>query len=478
MLLRQIFEPNLAQFAYLIGCQRTGQAILIDPLRDIDRYQAEAASHGLTINAVAETHIHADFVSGAQAFASDPDLVLYLSAEGGPDWQSRWAEGRPKTVFVREGFHFFIGKIRFDVRHTPGHTPEHVSYLVTDEGGGAAEPMGILTGDFLFVGDVGRPDLLEQAAGITGTQEPGARALAASLRQLEKLPDHLLVLPAHGAGSACGKALGAVPFSTLGYERRVNPSLRLLAEAGEAAFVEFILSGQPDPPLYFARMKQVNRDGIAPSPLPWPLTPLSAEGVEAVGSRSGVQVLDTNRSGAAFASSHLPRAIHAPMPGPYFTTAAGSYLNPTDQVLLVVPDGTAAEEAIRQLYRIGLDRVDGWVSTETVKAAGLATGYLQRIDFGDWNPEQLEPGAAILDVRNRSEFAEGRLPRARNIPYTRLRPALGELTGETTWWVHCGTGKRASLAASFLQNHGRRVVYVDGICAACDRIAEARGLLH
>jgi hydroxyacylglutathione hydrolase len=262
MLLRQIFDPYLAQYAYLVGCQRTGVALLIDPLRDIAPYQALAKENGLRITAVAETHIHADFVSGGAEFAADPEVWLHVSAEGGPDWSYAWPGSRPNTHWLKDGDVFEVGKIRVRALHTPGHTPEHLSFLITDVGGGADEPLALCTGDFVFVGDVGRPDLLESAAGESGAMEPAARALRKSLVQtLPPLPDFLQILPGHGAGSSCGKSLGAVPTTTLGYERRFNAPLKLALE-DEGDFVRQILSGQPEPPLYFATMKRVNRDGV------------------------------------------------------------------------------------------------------------------------------------------------------------------------------------------------------------------------
>ena len=261
MLLRQITDPSLAQNAYLIGCPRSGEAIVIDPERDVDRYLALAAENGLRLTAVAETHIHADYLSGARELLERHGAIAYLSAEGGPDWQFEWAKGHPNARFLRDGDTFKIGNIELKALLTPGHTPEHLSFLVTDLGGGADEPIALLSGDFIFVGDVGRPDLLESAAGQIGAREPAARTLYASLRRTRELPGHLQILPAHGAGSACGKALGAVPVSVLDYERRFNGALREALDGPKANFVNDILSGQPEPPLYFARMKRDNRRG-------------------------------------------------------------------------------------------------------------------------------------------------------------------------------------------------------------------------
>ena len=474
MLLRQIEDPALAQYAYLIGCQRSGEALVIDPERDIARYHQIAASHGLRITAVAETHIHADFVSGAREFAGDPDITLYLSAEGGKDWSYQWPGDREKVVFLRDGDAFRVGRIAVQAVHSPGHTPEHLSYLITDLGGGADEPMALATGDFLFVGDVGRPDLLETAAGVAGVREPSARQLRESLvRKLGPLPGFIQILPGHGSGSACGKALGAVPTTVLDYERRFNRALTLAqTDAGE--FVKDILSGQPEPPPYFARMKTVNRDGIAVTGGPVKPAIWSVSQVAEFLSASRGRVLDTRADRAVFDAGHLPGAIHAPFPGTFFLTAAGSYVEPEEEILLVGENAADAAEMACQLYRIGLDRVAGFVTADTVRE--LATDAVPRVDFADWKHE-LENGV-ILDVRTAAEFEAGHLPNAVNIAYTRLKPRLAEVPRTARLPVHCGSGKRAALAASFLRAEGFDAFHVDGLCEECDRIAEAQGHAH
>jgi len=474
MLLRQIEDPALAQYAYLIGCQRSGEALLIDPERDIARYHRIAASHGLRITAVAETHIHADFVSGAREFAADPDITLYLSAEGGKDWTYQWPGDRKKMVLLCDGDIFRIGNIAVQAVHSPGHTPEHLSYLITDLGGGADEPVALATGDFLFVGDVGRPDLLETAAGVAGVREPSARQLRESLvRKLGPLPGFIQILPGHGSGSACGKALGAVPTTVLDYERRFNRALKL-AQTDAAEFVRDILSGQPEPPPYFARMKAVNRDGIAVTGGPLkPAAWSAAQVTEFLAARRG-RVLDTRADREVFDAGHLPGAIHAPFPGTFFLTAAGSYTDAADEILLVVEDPADAAEMACQLYRIGLDRVAGFVTTDEIQT--LAMDVVPRVDFADWKHE---PGnGVILDVRTAAEFEAGHLPNAINIAYTRLKPRLAEVPRTARLPVHCGSGKRAALAASYLRAEGFDVLHVDGLCEECDRIAEAQGHAH
>jgi hydroxyacylglutathione hydrolase len=478
MLLRQIFDPQLAQYAYLLGCQQSEQALIIDPERDIDRYRDFAGENGLRLCAVADTHIHADFVSGAQEFAADPNIHLYLSGEGGTDWTYRWAEGRPKTQFLKHGDRFMIGNIRVEAVHTPGHTPEHLCYLVTDLGSKADEPMALVTGDFVFVGDVGRPDLLESAAAQKGTMESSARQLQESLRtRLANFGDYLQLLPAHGAGSACGKALGAVPTSTLGYERRFNSALKLALSDGEA-FVKDILSGQPDPPLYFATMKRVNRDGIAIT-AGLPKAPHLPSGEFSLAAkREDIQVLDTRDDRKLFDAAHVVRAIHAPLRSPFFSATVGSYLAESDSILLVLEEPGDADLAVRQLYRIGFDRVHGWIAADEAETAGLFLEQEERIDFPDFRPEKALEAGAIIDVRTSAEFQRGHLEGALSFPYTRLKTRLAELPRNRRLFIHCGSGRRASLAASFLRSTGFDAVHIDGICADCERIAAKEGVAH
>jgi hydroxyacylglutathione hydrolase len=478
MFLRQINDPGLAQYAYLIGCPRTGEALIIDPERDIDRYRALAELSDLRITSVAETHIHADFVSGAQEFAADPSITLYLSGEGGKDWSYRWPRGRDKVILLQHRDCFRVGSIDVTAIHTPGHTPEHLSYLITDNGGGADAPMALVAGDFLFVGDVGRPDLLETAAGMSGAREPSAWQLQRSLvERLSGLPDFLQVLPAHGSGSSCGKALSAIPSSVLGYERRFNHALRL-ANSDAAGFVEDILSGQPDPPLYFARMKKVNRDGIVVTGGPLELAKLTAgdAAVFAAGRRG--KLLDTRSDRVVFDAGHPAGALHAPYPSAFFLTCAGSYVGENERVLLLVEREADVEEINRQLYRIGLDHVVGYVLAGEAAAAGILTEQTARVDFAMWDQDALGSQEMILDVRNASEFSEGHLPGAVNAPYTRLRSRLDELPRDKRLYIHCGSGKRAALAASFLGLEGFDVLHVDGLCKDCERIARARGHAH
>ncbi|MFU8894051.1 MAG: MBL fold metallo-hydrolase [Luteolibacter sp.] len=459
MFLRQIPDHALAQYAYLIGCQRTGEAIIIDPERDVDRYFEVAAANDLRITAVAETHIHADYLSGARELVERHGAVAFLGEEGGPDWQFEWAKGKSAVRFLKHGDEFHVGNIRFKALHTPGHTPEHVSFLVWDDGGGADQPIALLTGDFIFVGDVGRPDLLESAAGQAGAMEPSARTLYASLRGTAELPDHLQILPAHGAGSACGKALGAVPVSVLGYERKFNAPLREAMNAGEDAFVSHILHGQPEPPKYFARMKRDNKEGpklLSQGKLPQP-DALYASGLAAWLEAVPTAILDLRADANAFAARHLRGAIHAPLKGGKLPIAAGSYLEDDARILLVAESQSEVDEAVRQLVRIGYDHIAGWITVVEALASDAKLEKLKSMD-----PKHLSGGLSVLDVRGAGEFAAGHVKGAVNIAHTRLAARIYDLPKGDTLHVHCAGGARAAMAASFLASTGRDVVWMNG----------------
>jgi hydroxyacylglutathione hydrolase len=463
MFFRMIYDSRLAQAAYLIGCQRTGEAVVFDPERDVDRYIDLAKTNGLRIVAVAETHIHADFLSGARELAERVGATVFVSGLGGPEWSSRWLHAKHRGGSyphreLKDGDAFDIGNIHVVAMHTPGHTPEHLAYLVIDRGGGANEPMGIVTGDFVFVGDLGRPDLLESAAGMRGIAEPSAHALWKSARRfLDDLPDWLQVWPAHGAGSACGKALGAVPQSTVGYERRFNPALR--AAADEKRFVDFILEGQPEPPTYFARMKYQNRDGPAVlGTLPAPRR--IADAGELARLAASAQVVDM-RPWPRFRDGHLKGSLFAPLDN-NFPTIVGSYLDPAKDVLLIAADadGARIEEAVREMVRVGIDRVVAWAPPAMVEASPT-------VATPEWDVARartaIDAGEVhVLDVRRATEVAEGRIAGSINIAHTRLGSRLGDLPKDRPILVHCRSGMRSAYASALLARHGFETVNLAG----------------
>ena len=458
MFFRQIFDSSLAQYAYLIGCQRTREAVVIDPERDVDRYLEAAAAEGLRLAAASETHIHADFLSGARELA-ERGLTVYLSDEGGDGWEYGWAKSGGYDVrLLRDGDSFSVGNVELKAVHTPGHTPEHLSFKVIDHGRGAREPVGIASGDFVFVGDLGRPDLLESAAGVAGAREPSARRLYDSLPRFLDLPDYLQVWPGHGAGSACGKALGAVPVSTVGYEKRHNAAL-VAAERGEEAFVGAILDGQPEPPLYFGRMKRLNRDGPPVlGRLPRPER-ISAAELGRLSGRRDVAVLDTRLDRAAFMSGHLPGSIYAPL-NKSFPTIAGSYVEPETPIYLLI-DADRVAAAVRRLVRIGLDEVVGHAPPSALSEAGIELAATEIVDLETGQRPRSGRSAAPLDVRRLAEFESGHVPGAVNVAHTRLLARRAELPRDRPLMVYCQTGARAASAASLLERLGHEVLYVD-----------------
>jgi hydroxyacylglutathione hydrolase len=460
MFFKQFYDQPLAQASYMIGCQATGEAIVIDPVRDISAYLQVADAEGLRITHVSETHIHADFVSGARELAARTGARLFLSAEGGADWQYAFAAADGATL-VRDGDHIAVGNIRLDVMHTPGHTPEHIAFVVTDQPA-AAGPMGIVTGDFVFVGDVGRPDLLEKAAKVADTMEASAHTLFHSLERFRTLPDHLQVWPGHGAGSACGKALGAVPSSTVGYERRANWGV---ATVDEAEFVRMVLEGQPEPPAYFAQMKRINREGpriLGGMPIP---TLQSARALPALVNRSA-WIVDL-RPADRFARGFVPGTLSVPI-SRTFSTWAG-WLLPYDVDVYLLTDEIAAGDtapdsvrrAVHDLAMIGLDRIAGWFDVTAIaewESSGSPLGQVEQIDAVALAARREREPLAVIDVRGASEYEAGHLPDSRNIPVGFLLDQLDTLPRDRPLVVQCQSGARSAIAASVLLRAGREHV--------------------
>lgn len=452
MFMQRFYNEKLAQASWLVGCQATGEAVVIDPNRDVEQYLEASRREGLEIAHVTETHIHADFVSGVRELASRTGATLYLSDEGGDDWRYGFLdEGR--SVRLRDGDVFMVGNVRFEVWHTPGHTPEHVTFVLTDTAG-ADEPMGAFTGDFLFVGDVGRPDLLERAAGMADTMETAARQLFASIQRFRELPDWLQIWPGHGAGSACGKALGAVPQSTLGYEKRFNWAFGI---EDEAEFVRAVLAGQPEPPRYFAEMKRINREGPRLlGSLPRPAR--HAEDAIVATIDRGELVIDARRAGE-YARAHIPGTVNIPL-NRAFTTYAGSLI-PYDRAfhLLLEPgaEERLVEEAAHDLAMIGLDRIAGWFDGSAVDAwveAGRSTGTLDVVGTDEVAASLEDGGALVVDVRGAAEYEAGHLPDTVNLPLPQLPDRVDELPRDRTLIISCQTGSRSAIAASLLQSRG------------------------
>ncbi len=462
MFMRMVYDEKLAQAAYVIGCQRSGEAIVIDPERDVDRYINLCREHGMKLVAAAETHIHADFLSGARELAITHGARVYLSDEGDADWKYAWPhhehQGRRcDFVLLKHGDQFSIGNIDFRVLHTPGHTPEHIVYMVTDRGAGADAPIGMVSGDFVFVGDLGRPDLLETAAGHAGAMEPAARRLYRTVGTLDAVPEFVQVWPGHGSGSACGKALGAIPTTTMGYERRFNPALA--AATDEQRFIDYILADQPEPPMYFARMKRENKLG---PPVLGQLPEPPCVDVDAAAAIDGftTAIVDT-RPWEAFRAGHLPGSLSLPMIKS-FTTDAGSFIGEDEPIHLIVKP-EHLDEVIRDLVRIGLDNITGWTPAEQLDGSDSpARSVIEEIDI-DEARRQLDAGAVRpLDVRRRAEVRDGHVPGALNIAHTRLASRVGEVPTSQPLVVNCRSGVRSARSCSYLKRRGFDVINVRG----------------
>jgi hydroxyacylglutathione hydrolase len=446
MLLRRLYEDMLSQASYIIACDETRHAIVVDPNRDVDKYLALAKADKLTITHVTETHIHADFVSGARALAEATGAQLLLSGEGGKDWQYAFAADARARI-LRDGAAIDVGSVKVEVVHTPGHTPEHISFLITDTAA-TRTAMGMLSGDFIFVGDVGRPDLLEKAAGIGNTMEAMARQLYRSVQKAKALPDYLQIWPGHGAGSPCGKALGDIPSSTLGYERLVNWAFRAPTED---AFVAEALSGQPEPPKYFARMKQVNRDGPEPRVDPSRIARLSpAELTKAMD--EGALVIDV-RATAEFASGHLAGTINIPT-GTSFPTWLGSLVESDRRIIFLVgSDDTRLARAFRGAALIGMDNVIGWAGPDVIQF-WIAQGR-ELITTPQLDPRNAKAsGRLVVDVRGQSELDEGAIPDALHAFLGDILTQMADVPKDRPLVLHCGSGSRSAIGASVLQAAG------------------------
>ena len=451
----RIHDDGLAHSSYVIACDRTRHAVIVDPRRDVDAYVELARQHDLTLSAAVETHVHADFVSGARELSARGVRVIAGPGAGlGFDHQE-----------ARDGQSLDVGDVGITALHTPGHTPEHISLLVRMPG----ETARVLTGDTLFVSAVGRPDLM-------GGQH--ARALAESLHasifdRLLALDDDVLVYPAHGAGSLCGTGIGREPHSTIGRERRFNP---MLQHRSKEAFVEAVLSDLPETPPYFVELKRVNKAGPAVlglgDGLP-PLAPLTA--ADAARATAGGAVLIDLRPLDAFADGHPADAIN--IGGGDRVGYWAGWVVPigTPVVLLDGGDPRQLDAAHRQLLRVGMDRIAGYIDGGfgAWRAASLPVAQIGRMSARELHELEVRGGAlTVVDVRTRHEFEEGHLRGALHAPVGALAGHSADIPRDRPIVTICEAGYRSSLAASLLARAGyTRVSSVTGGMAAYRALA-------
>jgi hydroxyacylglutathione hydrolase len=449
MYFQQRFIPGLAAASYIVGDEKLKQVAVIDPIRDVDEYIRTASDEGLRITHILETHVHADFVSGAAELKARLDGLpeIHCSGLGGREWTPSYADH-----VVQNGDEITIGTVRFKALHTPGHTPEHLTWALYDDGRSKELPWLLFTGDFLFVGDVGRPDLL----GAEERKQLAHELYNSVFSILPPLADFTEVYPAHGAGSLCGKAIGSRRSSTLGFERRFNPALQARPET---QWTESLLKGMPLAPPYFARMKKVNVQAPRLLNHAWPgQHRLSAKEIH---ERlcDNCLVLDV-RTKEAFAAAHIPGAINIPM-GPNLSTWAGWVLPYDKKLVIVASDPSKASEAVTSLIRVGLDQIEGYMSEgmDAWEEQGFPLSQINTLSVRQLEAQiHASTSPFVLDVRTDGEWDAGHIENANHIHGGLLRERFGEVPKDRAVVVICGSGYRASIAASFLQSQGYSTV--------------------
>jgi hydroxyacylglutathione hydrolase len=441
MLFERFEVEGLAHSSYAVGCERAKRVAIVDPERNVARYLDFARRHGLTITHVLETHIHADFASGARELGERTGAEVGVSAyDAGEAFEVSFPHGD-----LHDGDVIEVGAVRIRVVHTPGHTPEHVSFLVAE---GSGPPLLMLTGDFLFVGALGRPDLLGAEA-----TEGLARRLFTSVREtLRGLPGELRIHPAHGAGSMCGAGMGAAPSSTLAAERATNPFLD--PRLDEESFVRRIIAVSPPRPAYYPKMKALNARGPATLARLPGLAPIDAARFATLVA-GGATVIDLRDQGA-FAAGHVPRAFCIGA-GPQVAVWAGWVVDIDDRLLLVAQEEAAVVYAAHALVRIGADRIEGFLGggMPAWEAAGQRVARHELIPAARLH-ERLAAGEAItiLDVRNDGEWAAGHVDGAQHIFGGVLPERLDEIDRGAIVACTCGGGYRSAVAASVLERAG------------------------
>jgi hydroxyacylglutathione hydrolase len=446
MFFHQRFVPGLAIYSYIVGDEKTKEAAVIDPTRDVDEFIQIARREGLRIRHVLETHVHADFVSGSRELKErlGDEVTIHASGLGGKDWTPPYADH-----VVQDGDEVTLGSVRLKAVHTPGHTLEHLSWALFDDTRSTETPWLIFTGDFVFVGDVGRPDLLGEEA---------RKVLAHQLYQsvfgtLPPLPDYTEIFPGHGAGSLCGKAIGSRASSTLGYERRFNAALE---EKPEAEWIDDLMDQMPLSPPYFARMKRVNKEGpqvigpVLPGQRPWSAKEVHERVCE------HCLILDV-RSKESFAAAHIPGAINIPL-SPNLSTWAGWVLPYDRPVLVVLDDPAQMRDVTWHLLRVGFDDVQGYLEggMDAWQTSGFEMSTLTMVPVQSVS-DRLDK-VTVLDVRTENEWNSGHVAGAMHIHGGKLQEYIETVPRDKPVLVICGSGYRGSIVASFLKREGFKEV--------------------
>ena len=441
MFFQQIYDKTLSQASYFIGCQAKNVAIVIDPKRDVDTYIEIAKQNNMLITHVAETHIHADFLSGSRELVSLTGANLYLSDLGGESWQYEFPH-----VGLREDDVIQVGNLSLNVLFTPGHTPESISFLLHDHPA-TDKPVMVFTGDFVFVGDIGRPDLLEESAGLIGSKEKGAQQMFESLQRFATLPDYVQIWPGHGAGSACGKSLGSVPNSTVGYEKIRNWAFQYGDDF--QGFQEELLRDQPEAPLYFAMMKKLNKQN---RPLLSAVPKHENYSVKQVQDMENITLFDT-RDKQEFAQGHLEGSINIQHKNS-LANWAGWMLNYEDNIVVIAQEGQQ-EEITRKLMRIGMDNIVGFVTN--LQEFPLKNSSIVNAD--DIRELIDNKNAILLDVRSRTEYQQGHIPGAKHCFIGYLAKQLPLALKDENLIIYCQSGDRSTIAASYLESNGFKHVF-------------------
>lgn len=455
MKVEQIYTGCLSQGAYYI--ESNGEAAIIDPLRETKPYLERAKNDGAKIKYIFETHFHADFVSGHLTLAEQTDASIVYGPHANPSFE---------TILAKDGDTFKVGNVTITALHTPGHTMESTTYLLKDENG---KDHAIFSGDTLFLGDVGRPDLAQKANEVT--QEDLAGILFDSLRtKIMPLADDVIVYPAHGAGSACGKNMMKETVDTLGNQKKMNYALR--ADMTRDEFIKEVTDGLAPPPRYFPMNVKMNKEGYTSfdNVIAQGTTPLDPESFERIANETDAVILDV-RNQIDFIDGHIPRSIFIGLDGGFAPWVGALLADVEQKILLVVPPGRE-EEAVTRLSRVGFDRTLGFLQggIEAWKNEGKEIDTMESVDAATLK-KKLESNPPVFDVRNDGEYTGAHLPSAQHTPLSFLNDYLNDFPKNEKFYLHCAGGYRSVIAASILKSRGiHNVVDVAGGFAAIKNV--------